>query len=446
MRIVSTIFAVHLLVPSAVVPPKAIQTNMQGPRVIIAGATRVRAIVTGDGSEVYSSSFDLQVVLRRFVDDMQRPVLSFDSFNFIQNAIESSQGSTGKLSLRLLQAGTSVVINPTPTGDDIQASLRLSGHYDLIDRIVGYAGTGLQDADDYDSPSEEFTGTLRGRLVLPRIPGRPGGSLDLHQGELSLVGNGVLGAVRKISFQLHAPTTDLAPSPCSDGTMPLRRTLAVQPVYVRADPTDSTADQESYFATELAKANDLWGRCCIQFEAGSPAYLDRPTLQVITADPDPAATSAEETDLFDEFVDDDAVEIFVIESFLPETAHGGGASWGGGKATARIITGVNNLPGYQRHLAHLLGHILSLCHPLTGCSPPRSDASAGTIMGLSNFANDHPDTQSASNCLSAANPLLRYRFATCCPTPDDPKVAAALRDCWDVGISQKRSEREDQPE
>ncbi|MBI4470934.1 MAG: hypothetical protein HY650_16590 [Acidobacteria bacterium] len=122
--------------------------------------------------------------------------------------------------------------------------------------------------------------------------------------------------------------------------------------------------------------------------------------------------------MLDEFIDDDAVEVFVIESFLPETAHAGGASWGGGKA-ARIIIAVNNLPAHQRHLAHQLGHILSLCHPFTGCSPPRRDAPTGTVMDLNNFADDHPDTQSAVNCLNATNPLLRYRFATCCPTPDD---------------------------
>ena len=192
-----------------------------------------------------------------------------------------------------------------------------------------------------------------------------------------------------------------------------RRQLMVQPVFIAASVTQLSTG--SAFAPLMARANELWGKCCLQLVTLSPPlYVPNQARRIVTAD-DAAL-------LKDEVPVTGAIAVFMVERFDPVDALDGGATWGGGTANAKIVTGDNQLPVNRNHLAHEFGHVLSLCHPTTGCFGPRADGCRGSLMEGSGFFSDNPDFQCEANCHHAANPLLTTVMAQSCPTsgrPDD---------------------------
>ena len=97
-------------------------------------------------------------------------------------------------------------------------------------------------------------------------------------------------------------------------------------------------------------------------------------------------TSTEQQDLLDEVDESDCIEVYFIDEFDPVSWGGGGATWGSGTATAKIITSDANAEGGVdfTHLAHELGHVMGLPHPGGGTS------STNTLMCPSGFMNDNP--------------------------------------------------------
>ena len=133
---------------------------------------------------------------------------------------------------------------------------------------------------------------------------------------------------------------------------------------------------------------------------------------------------SEETALRNEVDDDDCVEMFFVDKFSPQDNHGGGATWGGGTADTKIISTDENADfGVDlTHLAHELGHAMTLKHPNSGfptaASPHRVDASTGTLMCGSGFNNDNPTVNSQWNKDSLQNPLFEFTLKVISAGPD----------------------------
>lgn len=122
--------------------------------------------------------------------------------------------------------------------------------------------------------------------------------------------------------------------------------------------------------------------------------------------------------------DDDCIEIFFADRFSPQTLWGGGATFDGGLHTSQIITSDENADfGIDfTHLAHELGHVVTLKHPGSGfpnpSAPHRVDGTSGTLMCPSGFANDNPQVNSADNETNANNPLLTFSLKWLSAGPD----------------------------
>jgi hypothetical protein len=114
---------------------------------------------------------------------------------------------------------------------------------------------------------------------------------------------------------------------------------------------------------------------------------------------------------------DDCVEVFFVDTFTPSVFWGGGATYSGGTAAAKIIsTDQNVTSGVDlTHLAHELGHGLSLKHPGSGTA---KDGSTGTLMCPSGFNNDNPKVNSQQNKDRASNPLLTFAIKIVTAGPD----------------------------
>jgi len=138
---------------------------------------------------------------------------------------------------------------------------------------------------------------------------------------------------------------------------------------------------------------------------------------------------SEAEDLLAEVDVDDCVEIFFVDDMTAATRAnwGGGATFWGGSASTKIISSDENADfgADFTHLAHELGHVLTLKHPGSGFptadQPHRIDGDTGTLMCPSGFNNDNPAINSQGNADNINNPLLTFAL----------KVVSAGPDCAD---------------
>ena len=76
---------------------------------------------------------------------------------------------------------------------------------------------------------------------------------------------------------------------------------AVQPVFIAADGATPPTGEDFY--PMLARANEIWAKCCLQFRAKCPIYVDEQDYRV--------STTAEATAFKDTANVNDAIEVFV---------------------------------------------------------------------------------------------------------------------------------------
>jgi len=138
-------------------------------------------------------------------------------------------------------------------------------------------------------------------------------------------------------------------------------------------------------------------------------------------------TAGEMSALRNEVNEDDCIEVFFVDKFDPQSMDGGGNTVSGGTESAKIISSDENADfGVDlTHLAHEVGHVLTLKHPGSGfpteAAPHRIDGTSGTLMCPSGFNNDNPTINSEDNEDNAANPLLQFSL----------KLRSAGPDCTD---------------
>jgi hypothetical protein len=118
--------------------------------------------------------------------------------------------------------------------------------------------------------------------------------------------------------------------------------------------------------------------------------------------------------------DDDCIEVFFVNDLDPVDMWGGGATWGSGTASAKIISSDGNARGGVdfTHLAHELGHVLGLRHPGDPATASAEPASSGTLLCPSGYLNDNPQVNSQANEDRLSNPLLTYSLKFIGAGPD----------------------------
>jgi uncharacterized protein (TIGR03437 family) len=394
---------------------------------LIVNIEDLRSTVTTDRGR-QTSTLNGQIVLEQVIDERNRTTLLLKTFNLTGTGVETSQGRSGLISLGLKRGSAQVLRFDNQTGE-VEIGLDLVLHYPLIDKLKGFMPPD-QEGDNFASFTETMRGRIIGRFARPLQP-EPAQDNDFSANARFSLYQSVLGGMGLLEFLSERGRLFIIPKPCVPSeVISTRRTICVQPVFVQTGPGDP-APTGSSFPTLMENAEDIWAKCCVRFDFQDPIYVNDADLKELT--------TSEASELRDTVDNDDCIEVFFIGSWSPMDYAGGGVTWGGGTASAKIIVADNVLdpppgcgklticdevePSYN-NLAHELGHALGLCHPTGSCSISSPVfATPETVMAGSGFCCDNPSLQSLFNCENVSNPLLMTTTESCCPTPEIPATS-----------------------
>lgn len=181
-----------------------------------------------------------------------------------------------------------------------------------------------------------------------------------------------------------------------------KQRLVVQPVGFRASAAD-VSPSGSTAAAQLAMAQTVWGKSCIEIQINPILTLTNATLK----------TSADVTAIRASFTDPDPNVIEVFFVLNPLAAQGGGTAGGIGVASCKPVNAEPNA-GNPVLVPHELGHVLGLLHPGAG-----SNSDANTVMTPTGGANN-PGVAFVTHfmCINIANPVLQTLPDLCCLSHD----------------------------
>jgi hypothetical protein len=354
--------------------------------------------------------------------------LYLERLNLTGTSVGTEKGSTGLLSLGLEKR---VMASYSKT-DEAQVKFDTNLHYPLIDRTEGYRHLGAKEQDNFIP----FVAKAHGKMALkfePRLEAVLSEDVMVEKEKEKRIQINLSLNLKIDKYYIKSIT---AVNIVVTGILILAfaffNQLNIQPVFVRSGPTDTSPTGWS-FDTMMQSAKCLWRKCCVFFNVRSPIFVDKAAYKILGG----GWNFTDAIALMNEVNIKDAVEIFVASRFDPIT-DGCGATFSSGTANAKIVTCDEQLkvpdpnnPGKYlgainvNHLAHELGHVMSLLHPGEPVVPPFTAAgTAGTVMEGSGFYADNPHAQSANNCTHVASPLFRITLMSndsrCIVNPEIP--------------------------
>lgn len=189
----------------------------------------------------------------------------------------------------------------------------------------------------------------------------------------------------------------------------IAKSLCIQPVRVRSSAFDLSPTGAG-LAFGMPGAKKEWGKADVVFVVRDFITVTSSALKVLS--------ESESSSLRSLVNADDCIEVFFVQNLSPESMWGGGATWGSGTASAKVISSDGNATfGVDlTHLAHELGHVLNMGHP--GAAGSLYNASTGTLMCPSGWHNDNPKRNSTANKNNVANPLLKFSIKAIGPGTD----------------------------
>ena len=352
---------------------------------------------------LFTSKIKGQIILQAIRKDTNIK-LRIRRFSAIADSVECKAGPSGLISLGFVHKSARVRYEKS---GNVKATLKMDLHYPLINEKYGFRRSRMKEKDNFvphvalvkGKISGAFKHGLRSIATGYKSFDKPP-STDFSM-EVSLVAErySVKNLVFVEKIKMLFPVAFM-------------HRLRIQPVFIRSGPGDASPTGWS-FDTLIENARVMWRKCCIELEVLPPIYIDDASYKSIS-------TEAEVNNLRALIADDpDAIEIFVTRSLGNlENAWGGGASFSSGTANAQIVTCDRQLEVFDgstshgavnyNHLAHELGHVLSLHHPGVATFPPMIAATANTVMEPSGFYADNPHSQSKFNCDNADNPVLDW--------------------------------------
>lgn len=327
--------------------------------------------------------------------------------NLIANSVNCKKDKSGLISLSFIRESDEVSYSKDGS---LQIDFRMNLHYPLITKIHGYRPQKEKEQDNFVPYVAYVKGILKGKFEPPLDTILEDFELKKEKLSIKLKLEASLNTDEHYMGKFEWKFDDVIKI-----AEAIEYKLKVQPVFIRSGPDDPSPTGKS-FNTLIQSAKCMWRKCCVHLDVLEPVYVDNDAYKVID-------NEQEARNLMNEVDIDDAVEIFVADRMATALYNGwgGGASFDSGTATAKIVScdaqlevpdpndGFLGAINYN-HLAHELGHSMSLLHPGGIAIPPMVVATPNTVMEPSGFYADNPHPQSQYNCDSADNPLFKYKF------------------------------------
>jgi hypothetical protein len=406
MKTISLLIALFLIIPVA---DQAWGQEKNSEKLILIMDTAVLGRV-GVGKSSQSIEGRFSVEAEATAEEMEKGIINIVRANLIlyqfdQSSLNGDQKNpVGPISFFLNPSGRGNRFKYDSGRGTLSASLPGQTHYKTIDAILGF------DQDQKDELPHDFvSATQESNLEVEIALGDklPGSNDDQTKLEGKVTATVVAQALDRaklpeISIEVYFPTPPII-IVIWYPYWEVVRTLPIQPIAIRSSAGDANPSGDSYNPLIL-NVRDLWRKAGILFEERA--------FQTVTSASLKTFSSGEEASMLALHDSVDAVEIFYAAAFSPVSLNGGGACYSGGTEEAKIITSDGNDNGVDlTHLAHELGHALTLAHPGTGyptaSRPYRRDGNTGTLMCPSGYLRDNPARQSDENAANANNPLLR---------------------------------------
>lgn len=384
---------------------------------LIGEVDRIPVSVRLDQREV-SSNVQGQVELKITLRENGEPKIDVSLFNITSNSVRSNKSETGILSVALVPNTSNIDYNHKD--GSLTGNFTVSLHYPLIDKEKGWE---FSKPDNFISYREIYVVDIKGKFYRPLKPHSDKyESIKVSMDFKPASDDGFLTSIKIPHIKWH-PSIIYFRWEFRTFYRGIK-TLDIQPVFIRDNDEDLNPTGSS-FHTLLQNANIIWNKCCVSFYSHPPLYINDSSLRVLKKEDledgrwlyeeGPFSKIDEETPKHE-----NRIEVFVVERFDPASFYGGGATWSGGSASAKIITTDNQLPTNQNHLAHELGHVLNLGHP--GSDDSLTPGCVDSVMEPSGFFADNPSEQCMKNCNSANNPIIRslqVTFPLCRMTPEN---------------------------
>lgn len=369
--------------------PKGVDSELQ-----LVSSSRVTGKVSF-GSTSQSASGKVNLIVRATPEMIRKGNLSVQNLTLLMSGVRQSDRRGGSISGVV---AFSSVGSGRLTYDPKKRSLvgTLGGQVETSALSLGKAVPTSKYNDAYDLPVQK----ARARIVIELKDGLP--EKLPPDGRLKLAGRISYQISAKQNSSLNAPAIAIRGSSSwwawwfFRRRYEIARILCVQPVRIKASSTDANPTGAG-FAFGMPGARTQWRKADVVFEA-------RPWREIV--DPDlKVASSDEYQEIMRKVNVSDCIEMFFVENFSPVDAHGGGAAWGGGLATGKVISSDGDGINFNL-LAHELGHIMGLRHPWSAATGASQPGNYGTVICPSGWRRENPSVNSSGNQELLSNPLF----------------------------------------
>lgn len=252
-------------------------------------------------------------------------------------------------------------------------------------------------SDDVESVAyHRFRCTGRGDIRFDGDRWRFDGQLDWHLGD-SAVDLSTRPLLKALHLTAAAARVDLvAPSTPNTRGIGVHR-LEIQPIGFRIDENDPNHSAQTA-ATQIARAQEIWGNCCLELVFRPLCEIDDEERKTTTA--------ISQVAKYSEF--DHAVRAYFVDA---DIANGGARTFGPGMGNGRIVLSDRN-DSNDNLLAHEIGHVLKGDHPGTTGDLWAGDTGTVLVVG-----DPNPAVNTVANCKRARNGGLAWLRRPCVDHP-----------------------------
>jgi hypothetical protein len=296
-----------------------------------------------------------------------------------------------------------------PGNHSISGDITMAAHFTQLDEVLP-AVRPKEDDGDY-LVSRTIPGQFHVNVLLggapPELSRRPG------QGDFSgtatfpaFASNGV----RIPEFKITIPDPPIETLSGPTGPTRVVRQLCLQPVSIKTSDSDTDPTGES-LATLLNNAQMQWQeKAAVVFDVQPVRTVKGSTFKTLLT-----GQTGNEDGLLSQVDEQHCIEVFFIEDFIPANFYFGANSYAPAQPDAKVIVAEKPrdhnghvLPLDPLVLAHELGHVMGLGHPLRAGGLFKS--SSGTLMCAAKAGHPRPTNNSLANIQHLSNGLTSLQL------------------------------------